>query len=78
MLRPSNAFSVLLVLGAVLLASSAGRAEDHSQASASTFPPLTLKSVRIDLPSGNAFPAGIYTNTMRNGPKECYSDMAIK
>ena len=72
MLRLTHAFSVLLVLGAVLPA-AAGRAQDGGQAPAQGRPPLTLKSVSIDLPTGEAYPAGPGWDVVDSNCLSCHS-----
>ena len=72
MFRLSYACLALLVLGVVLPA-VAGRAQDGGQAPAQGKPLLTLKSVSIDLPAGEAYPAGPGWDVMDSNCLSCHS-----
>jgi len=71
MSNASKALPVLLALGAVL-ASLPGHAQ--SQGPAQAQPPLTLKSVSIDLPNGDrTFPGGTEAAAINNNCLACHS-----
>lgn len=72
----SKAFPVLLALGAVALVPLPGRAQGQAQGQSQTQgqPPLTLKSVSIDLPQGDrVFPLGPGSEAVNNNCLACHS-----
>ena len=72
MVRPGNARPVFLTLG-IVLAASVGRAQDRPQPPAPERATLVLKSVSVDLPSGDAFPAGQGWEVMDSNCLGCHS-----
>jgi len=71
MLKPGNAFPVLVALG-VALAPLAGQAQDQGGAHVQSR--LTLKSASIDLPNGDrALPPGQGLDAVNNNCLACHS-----